>query len=85
MNLLILCDDVIKMLKDNLSDGSNIGGIGAVNIRFFDVETVRVQPEFAIYVAFVGVDVRRFVSLVRVKEQSPAANEQDGGHRWRKL
>lgn len=64
MNLLILGDDVIKMLKDNLSDGSNISGAGIVNICFFNVEIVWVQPEFVIYVTFVGMDVRRFASLV---------------------
>ncbi len=44
------------------------GRAGIVTIGFFYVETVWVEPVFAVNVGFASMDVRRFILLIGVEE-----------------
>jgi hypothetical protein len=68
------------MLKDDWPNGSPVSVTQIVCKGFLDVKCVWMQPVLTFDIALSGVDVRRFVPLVEVKEQSPPANVQDSWH-----
>ena len=61
MKRLVLGHDILKVLKDNLSDSSAIGWTHVVRVSFRDVEDGRMQPILALGIALAGMDVRRLL------------------------
>jgi hypothetical protein len=72
--------NIIKVFKNDLSQGTTPGWIQVLGVGFLDVKGVGVKPVFAFSIAPASMNVWWLVSFVGIEEQSPSANEQDRRH-----
>jgi hypothetical protein len=68
------------MIENNLADLAPQSGVHTARPRFLHVEQLRAQPELALGVTLLGVNVNRFLAFIGIEENPPAADLQNGRH-----
>jgi hypothetical protein len=70
-------DDVVEMLEDDPVDDSGVSGTHVVGVGFDCLKTFDIKPVLGFGTALSTMKVDRLASLVGLKEEAPAENEQD--------
>jgi hypothetical protein len=71
MKFLPLRDNVIEVLKDNLSDLAVVFGSHVIGKGFADFVIFNIQPILAVHLRLAGMDMNRFAAFIGVKEKTP--------------
>jgi hypothetical protein len=72
--------NIFEVFEDYFADNPFFGACDIERKRFFDVERLCVEPEFAFHPPFSAMNVNGLVSFVGVKEKSPAKKQEDCRH-----
>jgi hypothetical protein len=72
MKSLPFTDDIIEVLKDNLSNFSIVFGSHVVRKSLPNFVRVSFQPILAVHFGLPCMDMNWFIPLVSVKEKTPA-------------
>jgi hypothetical protein len=75
-------DDLIEMLKDDLTHLASQTRRASVFKILNDIETVRMQPILALRISLHRMHVHRLIALVRVEMESPTLHIENSGHRF---
>jgi hypothetical protein len=67
--------DKIKIFKDDLLDLTFTAAIHIIAIGLFYVKIQTVEPELALHIAFLAMNMYRLMTFVGIKEKSPPHNE----------
>jgi len=74
--------DPIKMLKNDLAYFAPQRWRTVALELLDNIETIGVQPILALGLALHGTHMHRLVTLIRIEEESPALNKENGGHQF---
>jgi len=68
------------MLENNLAHFAPQPWCAVMFELLNDIELIRLQPLFTPGISLYRMHVHWFVTLIRIKEKSPALHKKDGGH-----
>jgi len=75
-------NDLVEMLKDNLTDLASQPRRTVVFELLSDIETVRMHPILELRVSLYSMHVHRFIALIRAEREPPALHIENSGHQF---